>query len=153
MTGPCIRPATAETAEAVRALVHDAYGHYIARIGKPPGPMMDDYVARIAARQVWRADAPDGGLAGILVLEDQPDGALLLDNIAVRPGQQGSGIGRALMLFAEAEARRRGQDRIRLYTHETMVENIALYRRSGYVETGRATQDGFARVFMEKTLA
>lgn len=152
-TGLRISPAMADAAETVRTLVHDAYRPYIPRIGRPPGPMVDDYAARIAARQVWRADGPDGDLHGILVLEDQPDGTLLLDNIAVRPDRQGTGVGRALMTFAESEARRRGHGRIRLYTHETMVENIALYRRVGYVETGRVTEKGFARVYMEKTLA
>jgi hypothetical protein len=39
---------------------------------------------------------------------------------------------------------------MRLYTHQTMTENIALYARTGWVETGRGEQDGFARVFFKK---
>ena len=34
-----------------------------------------------------------------------------------------------------------------------MTENIALYARTGWTETGRANQDGFDRVFFRKTLA
>jgi len=75
---------------------------------------------------------------------------LLLDNVAVDPAAQGTGLGRALIAFAEAEARRRGYAEMRLYTHETMTENIALYSRTGWTETGRGEQNGFARVFFRK---
>lgn len=144
------RRAVAADESAVRATVAAAYGHYVPRIGKPPGPMLDDYARRIADGQTWLLEEA-GAVAGILVLESQAD-ALLLDNIAVRPEYQGQGHGRALMAFAEAEARRRGFDTIRLYTHVLMTENQALYRRLGYVETGRTTEKGFDRVYMAKTL-
>ena len=77
---------------------------------------------------------------------------LLLDNIAVRPDRQGQGLGRQLIRFAEAEARRLGFTELRLYTHETMTENIALYTRLGFVETGRGHDAGYDRVFMTKRL-
>ena len=34
------------------------------------------------------------------------------------------------------------------YTNAAMHENLALYARIGFVETRRATEDGFDRVFM-----
>ena len=145
-----IRPAQAADADALRTLVHDAYTPYIARIGKPPGPMLDDYDRRIAAGQVWVL-VSDGALAGLLVLEDA-DGALLLDNIAVAPAAQGQGHGRALIEFAHAEARRRGLTQLRLYTHVLMTENVALYARLGFIETGRVSEHGYQRVYMAKRL-
>ncbi|HUB12069.1 MAG TPA: GNAT family N-acetyltransferase [Acetobacteraceae bacterium] len=145
-----IRPAQQQEAEAVRDVVHAAYQHYVARIGKPPGPMLDDYAARIARGEAWvLQDA--GRIVGILVLEEQPD-RFMLDNIAVRPDCQGCGFGRALMAFAEAEARRRGWHEIVLYTHVMMTENQVLYRRLGYLETGRVAEKGFERVYMRKAL-
>jgi GNAT superfamily N-acetyltransferase len=145
-----IRPARSEEAAVVRGIVHDAYSHYVPRIGKLPGPMLDDYAARIAAGQVWVLE-DEGRICGILVLEDQSS-ALLLDNIAVAPSAQGKGCGRRLMAFAEEEARRRGHDAIILYTHVLMTENVALYRRAGYAETGRVSEKGFERVYMRKNL-
>ena len=145
-----IRPAAATDAAAVHDVVHAAYRHYTARIGKPPGPMLDDYPARIANGQAWVLEDA-GSIAGVLVLEEQSS-KFLLDNVAVRPDCQGSGFGRALMDFAEAEARRRGWTEIVLYTHVLMTENQALYRRLGYVETGRISEKGFERVYMTKTL-
>ncbi len=144
------RRARPDEAAALRDLVRDAYAEWVPVIGREPGPMTDDYAARIAAGEAWVVEA-DGGLAAALILEDA-DGALLLDNIAIAPSARGRGLFRHLMAFAEAVARRRGHPCIRLYTHELMARNVTLYAALGYVETHRAEQDGFARVFMEKPL-
>jgi ribosomal protein S18 acetylase RimI-like enzyme len=146
-----IRPATPRDRAAVEAIVRAAYSIYVPRIGRPPGPMLDDYTARIAQGAVSVVEDEDGTIAGIIVLLPQAD-HMLLDNVAVRPQHQGRGLGRRLVAFAAAEARRRGFAELRLYTHETMTENIALYERLGFVETARGEQDGYARVFMTKRL-
>jgi hypothetical protein len=43
-------------------------------------------------------------------------------------------------------------DRLDLFTNEVMTENQAIYARLGYRETGRRTEDGYQRVYMEKDL-
>jgi GNAT superfamily N-acetyltransferase len=145
-----IRPATASDAAAVTACVHAAYRHYIARIGKPPGPMLEDYAEVIRDLQVHVVER-DARVIGVLVLADA-EGGLFIDNVAVEPAAQGTGVGRALLEFAEDEARRRGLSLIALSTHEKMTENQALYSRIGYVEFDRRVTDGYARVFMRKAL-
>ena len=144
-----LRKARPEDRAAVEAIVNAAYSRYIERIGQPPGPMLDDYVGLIEAGAVSVLEEPDGALAAIIVLVPKPD-HLLLDNIAVRPDRQGRGLGRRLIAFAESEARRLGHAELRLYTHATMLENIALYRRLGFEETGRGQDAGYDRVFMRK---
>ncbi len=146
-----IRPARPEEAATLRALVRAAYARWVPLVGREPAPMADDYAARIAAGEAWILPAPDGSPLGALVMEDAAD-ALLIDNIALAPAAQGQGLGRALMAFTEAEARRRGRRALRLYTHAAMAANIRLYARLGFVETHRAEEDGFDRVFMEKRL-
>ena len=145
---PAIRPAGAADLADVQNIVHAAYAPYIARIGKPPGPMGDDYRALIRRHAVWIAGNPVRGLLVLLPAQDH----LLLDNVAVNPAARGLGIGRALINFAEAEAARRGYGELRLYTHAAMTENIALYARTGWQETGRGSQDGFDRVFFRKAV-
>jgi GNAT superfamily N-acetyltransferase len=145
-----IRKAHAEEADAVREVVCAAYQHYVPVIGRQPAPMLDDYVARIAANQVWVLEDVRG-LAGVLVLEDGPD-SFLLDNIAVSPDRQGQGFGGRLLDWAEAEAVRCGWNAVTLYTNALMVQNIAIYGGRGYVETGRRKEKGFDRVYMEKRL-
>jgi len=149
-TAPAIRPATAADVPAIERIVHDAYVKYVTRIGKPPGPMLDDYAARVAAGEV-SVCADGDAIAGILVLEPAPD-HLLHDNIAVAPAWQGRGVGRLLLDFADAEARRAGYAELRLYTHVLMHENVSLYTRLGWQETGRGEQAGFQRVFMRKAV-
>ena len=147
-----IRRAQPTDRAAVEQIVRDAYSMYIERISKPPGPMLDDYGALIADGFVSVCEGSDGTIAALIVLLPKTD-HLLLDNIAVRPDRQGRGLGRQLIAFAEAEARRLGHAELRLYTHQKMTENIALYARLGFVETGRGQEAGYDRVFMTKRLA
>lgn len=112
--------------------------------------MLDDYAALIGNRHV-HVLCDEGGVCGVLVLFPD-DHAMLLDNVAVHPGKQGRGYGRALIAYAEKTARERGLRTIRLYTNEAMVENIALYESLGFVETHRAEESGFNRVYMTKLL-
>jgi ribosomal protein S18 acetylase RimI-like enzyme len=151
MNEPRIRPATAGDVPVIGQIVEQAYRHYIPRIGKPPGPMLDDYAARVAEGVVWVIEE-GSSIAGIVVLIAKAD-HLLLDNIAIAPARQGAGLGRRLLAFAEAEALRRGYQEIRLYTHQTMIENQRLYAAIGYEETGRGSEAGYERVFMRKRLA
>jgi ribosomal protein S18 acetylase RimI-like enzyme len=151
MNEPRIRPATAADVPVIGQIVAQAYRHYIPRIGKPPGPMLDDYVARVSEGAVWVIEE-GSAITGVIVLIAEAD-HLLLDNIAVAPARQGAGLGRRLLAFAEAEAVRRGYQEIRLYTHQTMTENQRLYAAIGYEETGRGTEAGYERVFMRKRLS
>jgi GNAT superfamily N-acetyltransferase len=145
-----IRKARAEEAETARDVVLAAYQRYVAIIGSPPGPMLDDYAARFLASQLWVLD-DDGVIVGVLVLEDGP-ACFMLDNIAVRPDRQGCGFGRRLLDFAEQEAARCGWGTITLYTNAVMTENIAIYAARGYAEQDRRTEKGLDRVYMEKRL-
>jgi N-acetylglutamate synthase-like GNAT family acetyltransferase len=145
-----LRPATESDVPSVAALVKAAYGHYVERIGMLPRPMTDDYPAVIRDHQVTVAEH-DGAIVGVVVLTVTDEG-FLIDNVAVHPSRRGTGLGRALLQFAEVEARRVGFDAIHLYTHEQMTENLALYSRIGYLEYDRRSQGAFSLVYMRKQL-
>jgi ribosomal protein S18 acetylase RimI-like enzyme len=149
--GWSLRPARGSDAVELAALVDEAYGHYVERLGMLPGPMTEDYTVVIRDRAVTVAES-EGAIVGAIVLGPGEDG-FTIDNVAVHPKRQGEGIGRALLELAEAEARGAGHDTIHLYTHEKMTENQALYARIGYAEYERRAGDGFSRVFMRKRLA
>ena len=143
-----LRRASSKDAAAITACVKAAYAPHAARMGKPPGPLLDDYAELIERHIVWVV-AQKSELAGVLVLIEKDD-YLLLDNVAVQPALQGQGTGKLLMQQAELEAVRLGYARIRLYTHESMIENRRLYQRLSYAETGRKVELGLNRVYMEK---
>jgi ribosomal protein S18 acetylase RimI-like enzyme len=92
-----------------------------------------------------------GAIVGIVVLTVTDEG-FLVDNVAVHPGHRGTGLGRTLLGFAEAEARRAGFDALYRYTHEQMTEDLALYSRIGYVEDDRRSQGACSRVYLRKHL-
>jgi ribosomal protein S18 acetylase RimI-like enzyme len=147
---PSIRKAQPADAARMKSCVEAAYRHYIARMGKPPGPMLDDYSEVVRKHQAFVAELDDQ-VVGVLVLILQDDG-ILLDNVAVPPEYQGQGLGRKLVEFAESEARNQGFSHLDLYTHECMTENIEMYKRLGYIKTERRTVRGYQRVYMRKFL-
>lgn len=146
-----IRTARITEAGLLRRIVQRAYRGYVARIGRRPAPMDDDYDLRVRSGQVSVA-VVGGDVAGLIVTAARPD-HLLVENVAVDPAHQGRGVGRALLEHAEHLAARDGLPELRLYTNAAMTENLALYPRLGYTEIGRQRSDGFDRVFFVKPLA
>jgi ribosomal protein S18 acetylase RimI-like enzyme len=151
MSDDRIRPATPEDAPGIAATVCEAYVHYIERIGRQPGPMLEDYSKVIAESQVHVADG-DFGVVGAIVLKLTDEG-FYVENVAVRPAARGSGVGRRLLKFAEAEAVRQGFSSIYLATHVLMTENRALYERVGYVRYDQRIVGDYPRVFLRKMLS
>ena len=145
-----LRRALPADTSAVAECVEAAYSHWVPRIGRKPWPMLQDYRLVIESEHVVLAEV-QGEVAGILVLRETTDG-FLLENVAVFPDRKGQGIGRALLVHAEQEARTRGHASLYLYTNEKMTENIAMYSRAGYVEYERRQEEGFCRVFLRKML-
>ena len=145
-----VRRAEASDVGALAALAREAYEVYVPRIGRPPAPMTADYGEAVRGGLTWVA-VRDGVIVGLLVLVVLPD-HLLLENVAVLPSAQGSGVGARLLALAEEQARELGREEIRLYTNEAMTENRAYYPKHGYIETHRAGQGGFRRVFFSKRL-
>jgi ribosomal protein S18 acetylase RimI-like enzyme len=145
-----IRLARAADVATVAAIVKDAYSMYLARNGKIPGPMRDDYAALVDAERVHVLEDA-GEIVGLVVLIPERQ-AMLLDNVAVSPRAQGRGFGARLIAFAEESARAAGFAVIRLYTQDIMTENLALYSRLGFVETHRGEEIGLNRVYMSKMI-
>jgi ribosomal protein S18 acetylase RimI-like enzyme len=147
-----VRAARPDEAEAVGALVEAAFARHVAAVGRRPAPMNDDHAARIARGEQYVADGETPGtLAASIVLVEEAD-HLVVNNVAVAPDCQRRGHGRALLAFAEDEARRRGLPEIRLHTHARMADNLIMYPRLGYAEAGREARGGFDRVLFVKAL-
>ncbi|MEZ5750895.1 MAG: GNAT family N-acetyltransferase [Paracoccaceae bacterium] len=144
-----IRLATLADLPAIRDCAEAAYGRYVPRIGRRPAPMDADFSGQIAAGFAHVAVDEKGEVRGYAIFWPQGDN-LYLDSIAVRV--RGQGLGAALMARAEGVARATGLRSIRLYTNAKMTENLTLYPHLGFVQTDRRMDEGFDRVFFEKTL-
>lgn len=142
--------------DSINQIIHDAYHHYIPRIGATPGPMRDDYNPMIASKSLYVAEEQRGCvILGLIVVrpDKDDDGSMVLGNLAVAPRAQGAGLGRRLLLFAENLATAAGYKSMKLYTNEAMTENIGIYKKKGYAETHRGVERGLKRVYMIKALS
>ena len=145
-----IRRARSADVPAIRAVVEAAYAKYVPRIGRAPAPVTANYRALVAAGEAWVGVSQER-VVGILVIRALGD-ALELENVAVDPAWQGRGHGRRLIAFAERRALELGLHEVTLYTNEAMTENLRLYPKLGFVETGRRVEDGYRRVFFRRFL-
>lgn len=158
MTGPApvndgnqataIRKATAADLPSIHEIITAAYAKYLTRMDRPPAPMLRDYTPAIEDETLWVAGNPVTGLISLT----PADGSLLIENVAVHPRAQGTGLGRRLMDFAELRAARLKLTRLALYTNEVMTENHSIYSHLGYREIGRRNEDGYRRIYMQKIL-
>ena len=90
-------------------------------------------------------------VVGVLVLIESND-QFFIENIAIHKNSQGKGFGKSLLNLAESIATTKGHEFIELYTHESMVENISLYKHFGYCISHQRTEHGYNRVYMKKRL-
>jgi GNAT superfamily N-acetyltransferase len=145
-----VRQATEADLPSIESLIAAAYGKYLSLMDKTPAPMLRDYGEAVGAGAVWVAGHP---VTGLISLTPTDGDVLLIENVAVHPDRQGTGLGRQLMEFAEDQARQRRIRRLALYTNEIMADNLAIYAHLGYRETGRRMENGYRRVYMEKVLS
>jgi GNAT superfamily N-acetyltransferase len=145
---PEVTPAQPSDVAAIEALVREAYEPYTVRIGRPAGPLEDDYRAIVASGRALVARRGNR-IVALLVTSLHAD-HVLVENVAVAASERGTGLGSSLLALADDMARRAGVPEVRLYTHEKMTENLAFYAHRGFRETGRRTEDGFTRVFFTR---
>lgn len=145
-----IRRAVSDDVAAVTDCVCQAFIHYIQRIGKQPGPMLDDYQTLISQDVVYVA-CRQAEVVGVLVLLETDEG-FCIETIAVRPGAQGLGLGSTLLAFAEQVARQSGFTSLYLSTHRLMHESQAVYAHLGYVEFDQRMVNGYDRIFVRKQI-
>jgi len=146
-----LRPAQPEDHDAIVACVDAAYQGYIEDIGEKPAPMLDDYKSLIRAEAVTVALDGDE-LAGLIVMWARPD-HWYVDNVAVWPNRQGTGVGSVLLAHADHMATTAGFGEVRLYTNEAMTANTTYYERRGYTETHRSVEAGYNRIYYTRQVS
>ena len=145
MSNSTLRPAEARDAEGLSECIEAAYSIYASRIHDLPA-VADGIPEAIGSNRVWVVEL-EGRIVGGMILVIKDD-YMIVENIAVRPECAGMGLGRTLIERAEEDCRKLGLKEIRLSTHEDMPENVTIYSRLGWAETGRSGN----KVHMSKVL-
>ena len=151
-----IRPLTTGEAAAAAALIREAFAAQSLPTNPPSGALGEttaSVAAKLAAGGGAGAEA-DGALVGVVLWAEQ-DGALHIGRVSVLPPWRGRGIARALLATAEAEARRRGLERMTLRVRLALDDNQRLFARFGFKPAGQGAHPGYAEptfVVMEKRL-
>jgi len=146
-----LRRATAADVANIRALTRSAYAKWVPLIGREPIPMTANYDRTVADHIIDLWEERDEMLALIEVAPASDH--LFIENIAVRPDQQGKGLGSNLLDHAERLALSLGLDEIRLYTNAAFASNLSFYSRRGYQEYQRGSLlPGSVTIFMRKKI-
>jgi GNAT superfamily N-acetyltransferase len=128
-----IRAATADDADALTDLAHRAKAHwgYPASWMRQWDPQLTIIPGYLEAHHVWVAER-DGAIVGMCALEDRGS-RWSLEHVWVEPRAHRGGIGRALVMQALNEARRR---------HPGVVELLADPYAAGFYERLGARRAG-----------
>ncbi|MGF6228601.1 GNAT superfamily N-acetyltransferase [Inquilinus ginsengisoli] len=158
-SGVTVRPMRGDSAEeiaAVVALIRGAFADYLDRLDPPPSAVnetAESITALLGREQGLVAEA--GGVAvGCLVLQRREGGDLYVGRVAVAREHRGSGVGRALMAAAEAEARRLGGMRLALGVRLALDGNRRFFASLGFTEGALHAHPGYDRpTWVEMTKA
>ena len=151
MTPLLVRRATPADALNIRVVTRSAYAKWVPLIGREPKPMTANY-ERAVIDHIIDLYETNNQLLALIELVPQAD-HLLIENIAVRPDQQGMGLGDKLLRHAEDQARKLGLYETRLYTNAAFASNLAFYAKRGYIEFQRETiAPGATAVYMRKRI-
>ena len=93
-----------------------------------------------------------GEPAGCGAVKHHPGGPSELKRMWVAESARGLGIGRRLLAALEACAAGSGASTVRLETNRALVEAVAMYRSTGYVEVPPFNDEPFAHHWFEKQL-
>jgi GNAT superfamily N-acetyltransferase len=147
---PVIEIAKVQDAPAIKVIVDAAYSKYIELMGMIPAAMRVKYDKLIETREVYVLRV-GGEVVGSIILGREDD-SITINNLVVAPSLQGRGFGRLFMKYVENKALEKGLAAVQLFANEKMYDNLSLYPKMGFIETGRKTEDGYNRVYFRKNL-
>jgi len=155
-TNVWVRSLRSADAVAAAVLIREAFAAQ-SRATDPPSGALGETTASVAAKLAEGGGAGAevaGALVGVVLCAEQDD-ALYIGRVSVVPAWRGRGIARALLAAGEAEARRRGLERMTLRVRLTLEDNQRLFAGFGFAPVGQGAHPGYREptfLVMEKRL-
>ncbi|WP_370159968.1 GNAT family N-acetyltransferase [Limimaricola soesokkakensis] len=150
-----IRKANSDEVQECEAVLRAAFDGFVRRLGRN---LREDAYSGLPdevseARVLVAID--QSSIRGVAIYS-LVDNSWNIDQVAVRPVDQGRGVGSALIERISSDAKAMGVATLRLDTVEFMSDLLRLYRRHGFevAEKGlpKHGRDNFMRVFMRKNI-
>ncbi|WP_343714132.1 GNAT family N-acetyltransferase [Inquilinus sp.] len=156
--GLAVRPMRDDAAEvaAVVALIRGAFAEHVGRLDPPPGAIGEtvESITALLGRESGLVAEAGGAMVGCLFLQRREGGDVYVGRVAVARAHRGTGVGRALMAEAEAEARRLGAARLTLGVRLALDGNRRFFASLGFVEGALHAHPGYDRpTWVEMTKA
>jgi GNAT superfamily N-acetyltransferase len=133
-TGPTVRFATPDDAEAIAKVLRDAFTvyreSYTGEAFAVVTPGTGEIMGRFEEGPMWVAEA-DGEVVGTVSLTTEPEG-LYVRSMAVSPNAQGRGVGHRLLEAVDEYAEATEFERIFLYTTYFVPGAKEMYAKHGY---------------------
>jgi GNAT superfamily N-acetyltransferase len=133
-----VRWASVTDRAAVVKVLQRAFADYDGRLQPPPGALGETEGSVRAHLEKGRIALAfiEGAPVGAMFLERKSE-ALFLSRVSVVPEKRGSGITARMVALAEELAREEGVRGLTLRVREVLAQNLALFQRLGFCETGR----------------
>lgn len=133
-----IRPFTSADQPAARSLILAGLGDHFGWTDETANLDLNSIEeSYVAAGHLFVVAELDGSLVGTGALIEEGLGVGRLVRMSVSPQHRRLSIGRAMVTYLVAEAKRRGYDQVVLETNDDWDDAIGLYRACGFVETRR----------------
>ena len=105
-----------------------------------PDDYVPDFLEDFLATGIVLLAEDDGGVVGMAVYHDVPDGSAWLHAARTHPDHRRQGVATALMTECEAIARRRHRNAMRLWASASNVASVQANLRYGFRERARFTR-------------
>lgn len=133
--------------EHLLSMLRSSYAYMDSRIDPPSslGHMTAFDLERKASDETLIAASVAGDLIGCVFCRPS-DGWLYVGKLAVKPDQQGQGVGRLLLGEARLLALNLGLQGLELETRVELIENHEAFAKMGFVKVADQMHPGYSRV-------
>lgn len=152
-----LRKAFESDAEQLSALIVGAFSSYRVQLDPPssaPNETPEAVRVKLATHGAAIAESAGIGIGCVLFTQQEPE-TLYVGRLAVEAAWRGRGVARALMAFAEAEARNGGLRILQVKVRIPLADNQRFFKCCGFAEVGRESHAGYSAptmIRMEKRL-
>ena len=103
--------------------------------GEGPGKYFDEHLEKVGAENIWLAEF-DGIATGMIGLEENNEGGLVIEPVVVHPDYRNQGIGMTLLEHMKVIARERESKYLSIRPVARNAQAMEQFHRAGFINLG-----------------